>query len=272
MNSIKPLVVAVAPNGARCSKKDHPNVPLSPSELAKTAADCLEAGARMIHLHVRDDQQHHTLSPQHYLPAISAVKDAIGDEMLIQVTSEAADTYNAEQQMSQMSELLPDFISIGLREFITDELSIEPFRLFIEKLSQNNTLIQYILYDENDYQCYLNLIDSNTIPNANHSLLFVLGRYTAKPPTIDIVNQYQDILQTNRNWMVCTFGKNGQQILKQAAHLNCNIRVGFENGFHLPNGKVAQTNAELVYETCITLKETGRPLATIEQTKEMLGL
>ncbi len=49
-----PVVIAVAPNGARKSKADHPRLPLTPSELAECAQDCLDAGASMLHLHVRD--------------------------------------------------------------------------------------------------------------------------------------------------------------------------------------------------------------------------
>src|SRR5437763_1963197 len=49
-----PIMLAVAPNGARKSKADHPRLPVSALELAATAQECLAAGASMIHLHVRD--------------------------------------------------------------------------------------------------------------------------------------------------------------------------------------------------------------------------
>jgi uncharacterized protein (DUF849 family) len=48
------LQIAVAPTGARKTKSDHPEVPVSPGELAETAKRCLDAGASMIHVHVRD--------------------------------------------------------------------------------------------------------------------------------------------------------------------------------------------------------------------------
>jgi len=49
-----PVMIAVAPNGARKTKQDHPSLPINAEELAATAANCLAAGACMIHLHVRD--------------------------------------------------------------------------------------------------------------------------------------------------------------------------------------------------------------------------
>ena len=53
--------IAVAPNGGRRGKKDHPALPIGPEELASTAAACLEAGAAMIHAHVRDRDGGHLL-------------------------------------------------------------------------------------------------------------------------------------------------------------------------------------------------------------------
>ncbi|MFQ5760733.1 MAG: 3-keto-5-aminohexanoate cleavage protein [Acidiferrobacterales bacterium] len=49
-----PLILAVAPNGAHRTRHDHPALPITPAEIARAAAESCEAGASMIHLHVRD--------------------------------------------------------------------------------------------------------------------------------------------------------------------------------------------------------------------------
>ena len=82
-----------APNGARKTKADHPALPITPKELAATASDCLDAGASMIHLHVRDAQGRHSLDAELYRTAMSAIRRAVGDQLVIQVTSEAAGVY-----------------------------------------------------------------------------------------------------------------------------------------------------------------------------------
>ena len=63
------VVVAVAPNGGRRTKADHPALPLTAGELARTAAECLEQGASMIHLHVRDQAGKHLLDAEAYRAA-----------------------------------------------------------------------------------------------------------------------------------------------------------------------------------------------------------
>lgn len=50
-----PMLLAVAPNGARKQYHDHSALPLSADELAATAVECLAAGATMMHVHVRDE-------------------------------------------------------------------------------------------------------------------------------------------------------------------------------------------------------------------------
>ena len=58
------VVLTVAPNRGRKTKADHPALPLTADELAWTAAECLERGASMIHLHVRDADGQHCLDPK----------------------------------------------------------------------------------------------------------------------------------------------------------------------------------------------------------------
>ena len=90
MTDSNTVIVAVAPTGARHHRIDHAALPLSPRELADTAVACKEAGAAMIHVHVRNEDGRHSLEPVHYQPAIDAIKAAVGDAMLLQLTSEPA--------------------------------------------------------------------------------------------------------------------------------------------------------------------------------------
>ncbi|MFT5520830.1 MAG: 3-keto-5-aminohexanoate cleavage enzyme [Enterobacterales bacterium] len=267
----KPLVIAVAPNGARYTRKDHPQLPITPAQLAETAVECLAAGATMIHLHVRDPNDRHSLEPKYYRPALEAVKEAVGDEMIIQVTSESAGVYQSEEQRKLLGELMPDCLSVALREIAPLDAPLNEFREFIYNLSANGCLLQYILYDAADYNRYLQLIAQGDIPSAGHSLLFVLGRYTKAPPTVDIVDEFKDILTTDAPWMVCTFGASSHKILSKAVELGCHARIGFENGFYLPNGNIAKSNAELIEMSRQSFEMTGRKIANITEARILLG-
>ena len=95
----KPLPrLMVAPNGARRGKSDHPALPIELDELVETAIACNQAGAEGIHVHVRDDQGHHSLDVGLYRESIAAIEQAV-PELFVQVTSEAAGRFGPEEQM-----------------------------------------------------------------------------------------------------------------------------------------------------------------------------
>ena len=98
----EPAVIGVAPTGARKSKKDHLALPISPVEIAETAVACRDAGATLLHLHVRDAAGDHTLDVKAYQDAIEAVRRAIGDDLIIQITTEAVGRYSAPAQMEMV--------------------------------------------------------------------------------------------------------------------------------------------------------------------------
>ena len=98
------LCIMVAPNGARRTRRDHPQLPLAPDELARTAAECLVAGAGAIHLHVRDGDGTHSLDAGRYRDAIHAVRET-APEMVIQTTTEAAGLFDVDQQIAAVKAL-----------------------------------------------------------------------------------------------------------------------------------------------------------------------
>src|SRR5256885_10150723 len=115
-----PIMIAFAPNGARKSKADHPRLPVSAVDLAATAQECLAAGASMIHLHVRDAHGRHSLDADRYAAAIAAIRQRVGDDLIVQVTTEAAGRYGAHEQMAVIEALLPEAASIAIRQLFAN--------------------------------------------------------------------------------------------------------------------------------------------------------
>ena len=258
-------MIAIAPNGARHTKSDHPMLPISPSELAITATSCLEAGATMIHLHVRDESGNHTLEPKHYQPAIKAIKDSVGDKMLIQVTSEAAGVYKTEEQIRLIREVEPEGVSIAIKEFFIDDSYTDASSKFLWDLGKNRCLIQYILYSPEDVRRYKQYLSNGVLPNSKHNVLFVLGRYSEANTTRNNLMEFITALGDSVDWMVCAFGPSAIDVLVQAAALGGHIRVGFENGWSLPDGQKATNNASLVGNLVGQLHSQGKLVANKEQ-------
>ena len=266
-----PLLIAVAPNGARHARKDHPALPLSPRELAQTAVECRDAGAAMMHLHVRDKRGLHSLDPDTYRKTLKEVHSAVGETMLIQVSSEAAGVYRPQQQMAAMLALETGCISVGLREIIKDRAAVDAGAKFLAELKLRGTLAQYILYSPDDIVWYQKLCQDGVIPSNRNLVLVVIGRYRQQRYAADLLQSYLAVLRPSDPWMVCAFGNQEREIMRQAIKLGGHCRVGFENNLCLADGSLAPSNAVLVNGIAGIANDQGRRLADALQAVELFA-
>ena len=267
-----PLLLAVAPNGARKTKADHPALPISPDEIAGTAAACAEAGATMIHLHVRDEAGGHSLDPGRYRAAIEAIRRAVGERMVIQVTSESVGIYGPDEQMAMVRELRPEAVSLALRELLPADGDERAAAAFLAWLRVEGILPQFILYAAEELERFDGLVARGVIPGERHALLFVLGRYSEgqKSSPTDLV-PFLTANRRNHSWSVCAFGPTETACAVTAAGLGGHARVGFENNLHLPDGSLAPDNAALVAAVAAGAAAIGRPLAGAEEARAILS-
>jgi uncharacterized protein (DUF849 family) len=269
----KPLLITVAPNGAYKQLKDHAALPITPQALASTAKACLDSGAAMLHMHIRDAQGRHSLDVEGYREATRVVRAAVGQEMVLQVTSEAAKVYQAAQQLAMVRSVGPEAVSIGLREIDQTDIGERGLSEFFGWLVEHQVMTQVILYDEQDLRRWQALRHQGVIPVAPWSLLFVLGRYTAGQRS-----EPSDLLpfvashSGGEPWSMCAFGAGEHACAAAAAALGGHVRVGFENNLLLKSGEVAKDNAELVRQVVDVAAALGRPLATAQQAREWFSV
>lgn len=271
--SAAPLVITVAPNGARKIKADHPAIPLSAAELAEEAAACHAAGATMIHLHVRDDNQGHSLDVARYREATSAIRSRVGADMIIQVTTEAVGIYSPAEQMAVVRELRPEAASLAVRELCATSDAEEEAGAFFAWLRENGVAAQYILYSPEDVARFDDLHRRGVIPGERPSVLYVLGRYSA-----DGQSSPQDLLpllnasESDVSWSVCAFGAMEAACMLTAAGLGGHCRVGFENNMDLSDGRRAPGNAALVRQVADACQVMGRRVATVNEARRAMGV
>lgn len=272
--SIEPLVVAVAPNGARKTKADHPELPITPAELAKEAASCCEAGAAMIHLHVRDADDGHTLDADAYRLAISAIKAELGDRIIVQVTSEAVGIYTPDQQMAMVQNIQPESVSLAIREICPDEAHEKQAAAFLDWLNRERIHPQYILYSDEDVRRFTSLRSKGVVPGDRPFVLYVLGRYTKGQVSdpVDLVPFLSAAEDQTLHWSVCAFGKREGTCAMAAAALGGHVRVGFENNMYMTDGRLAENNAALVRQVAVGTEHLGRSVSDADTARDLLGI
>lgn len=253
------ILIAVAPNGARKTKDDLLNIPLSAEELAVDAKACQEAGAAMIHLHVRDNLGRHSLNVIRYQDAIKQIREATEDNIFIQVTSEAVGKYTSEEQFEMIHNLKPDAVSIAIREIHKfNEIEINENFNFMRK---NNTYPQIILYNAHDAAIYKKWLDDGTLPGSGYPVLLVVGKSQVEGAyNKDFFHENKDFPFSS--WMVCGFGEFEYQVGTKAAELGGHVRLGFENNHVLENGTKAENNASIITQMSDHLRARNIKLAT----------
>jgi len=269
----RPLIIAVAPNGARKTHQDHPALPMTADEMARDAKACLAAGASMLHLHVRDQNGAHALDVDLYNKATQAVRDAVGDGLVIQITTEAVGRYTPDEQMALVRELRPEAASVALKELTADgeDKAADFYRWSYDE----GIVLQHILYTPAEVARLAYLVRTGAVPGENLSVLYVLGRYG------DGLSQPSDLLpfleaadQHDLNpalWSVCAFGPSEGAVAMTALSLGGHVRVGFENNMYLNDNTLSPDNAALVKQVADGAHLLARPVARAGQAREMMN-
>ncbi|MTI10683.1 BKACE family enzyme [Curvivirga aplysinae] len=266
-------ILCVAPNGARKTKSDHQSLPITPDELAKEAAACQAAGAAMIHLHVRDEDDKHTILPEYYRPAIEAVRNRVGNKMVIQITTEAVGVFTVDQQISAVKELKPEAVSLALKE-LCPEGGEEKAASFFKWVLDEKIAAQYILYSAEEVKRFIMLHNQGIIPDPKPSILLVLGRYSANLTSNpgDLFPMLDALGEFNCVWAVCAFGPQEQDCMAAAVERGGHCRIGFENNMHQANGELAANNAALIQDFANRINKNGGSVASAAETRAIFKM
>ncbi|MEM7619915.1 MAG: 3-keto-5-aminohexanoate cleavage protein [Pseudomonadota bacterium] len=267
----KPVIIMAAPNGARKTKSDHPNLPLTITEIRDEAVRCYYAGASILHAHVRDKDGMHVLDAGLYQELISEVHRHVPD-MLIQITTEAVGCYSPEQQIDVVKRVMPQMVSVALREMAPDENSIKLAQKFYHWANNENIHVQHILYDAEDVTRFLELQRLGVIPFEQNCVLYVLGQYADKQVATsqDLLPFLQAAHLKMTSWFCCAFGEKEHDCMDATICNGGHVRIGFENNMYLANGQKADSTAELVQQCSKMIRAKDGNVANAHQTQEAL--
>ena len=266
-------ILMAAPNGARKTRADHPNLPVSIGETIAEAERCHAAGAAILHAHVRGDAGEHVLDPGRYRELFSGMSQRVPG-MLLQMTTEAVGRYTPKAQADCVRAVNPGLISMAVREMVGDDTGLGFARDFYHWAREQGIHVQHIVYDADDLLRLFRLQADGVIPEGRLCVLFVLGRYLEKresePADID---PFRSVLGDRPiDWFVCAFGSREHDCVLAALRLGGHGRVGFENNLLRPDGSIAETTAEQVTALRLAAEAEGIEIADVLKTAKILGL
>lgn len=263
------VIVLSAPNGARRDHSDHIALPMTAQESAQDAAALLEAGVSVLHLHVRDDDGAHSLDVERYRAAIRAIRKKVGDDLVIQITTEAVGQYSNEQQAALVRELRPEAVSLALREICPRESDVSAAADLFAWMQNERVWPQIILYSVEDVARFDELRRRGVFHDNSPFVMFVLGKYDSEQPgTVDNLERMLAAADhTEYPWAACSFGRHENKVMLSATRHGGHVRLGFENNLQLPDGAIAADNAALIRRYVADSEDSGRSPATASEVR-----
>ncbi len=256
----KRVMITCAPNGARRSRVDHPELPVTAEQLACDARALLDEQVAILHLHVRDRNGAHSLDPDHYREAIRAIRKAVGTELLIQVTTEAVGRYSPQQQMDMVRTICPEAVSLALSELCPDRSHEAEAARFYAFLAKENIWPQHILYAPSEVRRFDELRKRGLFSDEHPYCQLVLGSYVhARDGNVAELEKILSAADCREfPWAVCCFGQNEHEVMLEATAAGGHVRLGFENNLWLADGSLARNNAQLVRRYLAAMADNGR--------------
>lgn len=272
MSLSPPVSITVAPNGARRGKADHPALPLTPDEIAADAATCCEAGASILHLHVRGPDGRHSLDVDRYRDAIAAVREACG--IVIQPTTERAGVFAPDDMIAAFRGLTPEMMSFNLTELLDadDPAQHAKVRDFLAEVGASGCVPQYIVYRRDELDLLRRWHDAGWLPQARPFLLFVLGRRAGAVSRPAELFDFLPRVPQGWRWGLCAFGAPELACVVQAALAGGHCRVGFENNLVAADGRPLAGNAEQVARLRDILRNLGVGVMAPDEVRRMFGV
>ncbi|MDO4671597.1 3-keto-5-aminohexanoate cleavage protein [Falsiporphyromonas endometrii] len=268
------LIITAAICGAEVTKEQNPAVPYTVEEIVREAKSAYDAGAAVVHVHVREDDGTPTQSKDRFKVCMDAIREACPDVILIPSTGGAVGM-TAEERL-QPTELFPEMATLdcGTCNFGDDvfENNMPMLREFGKRMIANNIKPEYECFEMGHLDTALMMKKKGQLPEGPMQFNFVLGVPGCTPATTENLVWLVKSLPADATWTATGIGRHAYTLAAPTIVMGGNVRVGFEDGLYLSRGVLAKSNGELVEKVVRIANELGRPIASPEEARQILSL
>jgi 3-keto-5-aminohexanoate cleavage enzyme len=269
-------IIAVAITGSLPRKEDNPAVPISTSEQIESTHQAFEAGASLVHIHVRNDDQTSSSDPERF----AAVQEGVRlhcPGMIVQFStggrgrdaSARGSSLYLEPDMASLSTGSVNFPLIVYENHpaLVDELA--------SKIKANGILPEIEIFDLSHLHAARRLADLDLIGERPH-IQFVMGVQNAMPAEerlLDIMLSEAKTLFPHCTWTAAGIGRNQSLVMNWALARGADaVRTGLEDNIRIARERLASSNAQLVEHAVAAVQEQGRRVASTAEARSRLGL
>jgi 3-keto-5-aminohexanoate cleavage enzyme len=267
-------LITVAPTGAETAKSDAPGLPVTLIELVRTAQDCANLGASMIHVHIRDGAGRPTLDLGQLTEAVAALREAT--DLIVQVSTGGAVT-DGEPDRLRALECGPDgaSCSMGTVNFGRD-VFVNRWDFIVElhtRMQDRQIVPEYEIFDLGQLATLARLLDRHGPPYGGqvHCDL-VLGVPGGLPGTAQALFAAVQALPPGATFSATGVGRSALPVALAALATGGHLRVGMEDTLSYAPGEPVRDNAQLVARAAGLARIAQRPPMPVEQARALLGV
>ena len=271
----EPCIITVAITGSVPRKEDNPAVPITVEEQIESTHAAYEAGAALVHVHVRNDDQSTTSDPDKFAAFLAGIRKHCPD-IIVQFSTGGRSGRGSER--GGMLKHVPDMASLttGSCNFPNSIYENHPelIRELAEEMRKFGIKPEIEVFDlAMLYNAARYLADG--LLQAPLHVQFVLGVTNALPAKRDILElEVAKLaeLMPEATWVGAGVGRHQLEVNRWCIEMGGHCRTGLEDNLRWDKGRLAASNAELVGRVAALCAEHGRPVATAGQARQMLGL
>jgi uncharacterized protein (DUF849 family) len=288
------IAITVAITGSLSKKGDKkgesPYIPITPDELAQETIRSYEAGATIVHIHVRDPKTTGASSDLNlYKETVSKIKAKC--PIIINTTTGGGMGMSDEERIAVVPTIKPDMASLNCGSLTYGIYGGEPGKWMLDypwansfksmeyyarTMMENNCKPELEIYDNAMLSVVRILVDAGAIAPPPH-FQFVMGLPgQVVEPTPRALLHLADTVRDNfpkATFSVCAAGRQEFPMVTMGAIIGAtNIRVGLEDNIYLDHGVLAKSNADLVEKAAKLATLVGRSIANVDEARQLLGL
>ncbi len=270
-----PCIITVAITGSLPRKKDNPAVPITVAEQIESTHEAFEAGAALVHLHVRNEDESPTSSPERFADVLDGVRKRCPG-IITQISTGGRS--GAGRERGAMLSLRPDMASLA-----TGSVNF-PARVY----DNSPELVDWLASEMQKYgiKPEVEAFDLSMIfqaaamqragkINGPLHIQFVMGVKNAMPVDRDVFEFYVKTLKRlapDATWTGAGIGKDQITLVRWSLELGGHCRTGLEDNVRLDRDTLAPSNAALVKQAVALCAEYGRRPATVAEARRLLSL
>ena len=271
-----PCIICVAITGSLPTKDNNPAVPITVAEQIESTQEAFEAGASIAHCHVRDDEGRPTSDPDRF----AALKEGLEKHcpgLIVQLSTGGRS--GAGQARGGMLPLAPDMasLSVGSNNFPTRVYENPPD--LVDWLASE--MVKYGVKPEIEAFDLSHILKAHQMWAAGQIadrpyVQFVMGVKNAMPADREVFDYYiytvKRLFGEDAPWCAAGIGPNQIVLNDWAISSGGHARTGLEDNVRLDRDRLAPSNAALVKRAAELCEKYGRPVATWQQARQILGL